>query len=45
LVGKSVCCGLAVQGEEGVSGVIEILRNEFEIALTGVKTVKKLINL
>jgi isopentenyl diphosphate isomerase/L-lactate dehydrogenase-like FMN-dependent dehydrogenase len=33
LVGRPILWGLAVQGQDGVQGVLEILRNEFELAL------------
>jgi isopentenyl diphosphate isomerase/L-lactate dehydrogenase-like FMN-dependent dehydrogenase len=33
LVGRPILWGLAAQGQDGVSGVLEILRNEFELAL------------
>ena len=40
LVGKPICFGLACGGAEGVTKVLEILRNEFELAmaLTGKAT-------
>jgi isopentenyl diphosphate isomerase/L-lactate dehydrogenase-like FMN-dependent dehydrogenase len=33
LVGRPILWGLAVQGQDGVSGILEILRHEFELAL------------
>ncbi|MCP1381223.1 alpha-hydroxy acid oxidase [Runella salmonicolor] len=41
LVGKPICFGLACGGAEGVTKVLEILRNEFELAmaLTGKTTI------
>jgi len=44
LVGKPICFGLACGGAEGVAKVLEILRNEFELAmaLTGRATIAKI---
>jgi 4-hydroxymandelate oxidase len=41
LVGKPICFGLACGGAEGVTKVLDILRNEFELAmaLTGRATI------
>jgi len=33
LIGRPFCYGLAAGGAEGVTRVIDILRNEFEIAM------------
>lgn len=33
LVGRPVLWGLAVGGEQGVAAVLEILRNEFDLAM------------
>lgn len=44
LVGKPICFGLACGGAEGVAKVLEILRNEFELAmmLTGKATIAEI---
>lgn len=44
LVGKPICFGLACGGAEGVTKVLEILRNEFELAmaLTGKTTIAEI---
>ena len=44
LVGRPVVWGLAAEGEDGVAGVLEILRREVEnaMALTGCRTVAEI---
>jgi isopentenyl diphosphate isomerase/L-lactate dehydrogenase-like FMN-dependent dehydrogenase len=44
MVGRPVAWGLAAAGEEGVAGVLRILRSEFEnaMALSGCRTIEEI---
>jgi isopentenyl diphosphate isomerase/L-lactate dehydrogenase-like FMN-dependent dehydrogenase len=46
MIGRPVLWGLAVDGEAGVRDVLELLRQEFDLAmgLTGVRNVSEITN-